>query len=115
MDVVVREPLKDFVFGVGIFNSLGTLCYGTNTHLEDFEPVAIGGEGKVVCRVERLNLVNGTYYLDVAVHRRDGYPYDYHHNLYSFLVSSTLRDEGVARLPHTWEFSPSVRLKPPEK
>jgi ABC-2 type transport system ATP-binding protein/lipopolysaccharide transport system ATP-binding protein len=115
MDVVAREPLKDFVFGVGIFNSLGTLCYGTNTHLEDFEPVAIGGEGKVVCRVERLNLVNGTYYLDVAVHRRDGYPYDYHHNLYSFLVSSTLRDEGVARLPHTWEFSPSVRLKPPEK
>jgi ABC-2 type transport system ATP-binding protein/lipopolysaccharide transport system ATP-binding protein len=115
MDVVAPEPLSDFVFGIGIFNSLGTLCYGTNTHLEDFEPVEIGGEGRIVCRIDRMNLINGTYYLDVAVHRRDGYPYDYHRNMYSFFVSSTLRDEGVVRLPHNWEFSQGIRLKPPVK
>jgi len=115
LDVAAREPLTDFVFGIGIFNSLGTLCYGTNTHLEDWEPVSLSGEGKVVCRIDRLNLINGTYYLDVAVHRRDGYPYDYHHNLYSFFVSSTRRDEGIARLPHGWEFSPGIRLKSQEK
>jgi lipopolysaccharide transport system ATP-binding protein len=77
--------------------------------------VALQGEGKAMCRIEKLNLINGTYYLDVAVHKRDGYPYDYHRNLYSFLVSSTLKDVGIARLPHTWTFSPAIRFKTPEK
>jgi len=114
MDVAAREATKDFVFGIGIFNSLGVHCYGTNTNLEEFEPVAISGEGKVSFRIERLNLVNGTYYLDVAAHKRDGYPYDYHRNLYTFYVSSLLRDEGIARLTHRWEFSPTIRFKTPE-
>jgi len=113
MDVIARSEIEDFVFGIGLFNSQGIACYGTNTSLEDFEPVLIRGEGKVVCRIETLNLINGTYYLDVAVHRRDGYPYDYHRNLYSFLVSSTCRDVGIGRLPHTWSFTPGIEFKPP--
>jgi ABC-2 type transport system ATP-binding protein/lipopolysaccharide transport system ATP-binding protein len=115
MDVAAREPQKDFVFGIGIFNSLGTLCYGTNTDLEELVPESIRGEGKVVCRIDKLGLINGTYYLDVAVHKRDGYPFDYHKSLYSVLVSSTKRDEGVSRLPHRWEFGPNIGIKTPEQ
>jgi hypothetical protein len=116
LDVAAACPVEDFVFGIGVFNSLGTACYGTNTHLEDLEPKHFEGEGKVVCRIERLNLINGTYYLDVAVHKRDGYSYDYHQNLYSFLVSSAAyKDVGVARLLHTWEFSPGIEFGPPDK
>jgi ABC-type polysaccharide/polyol phosphate transport system ATPase subunit len=111
LEVAAREPQKDFVFGIGIFNSLGTLCYGTNTDLEDLVPESLSGEGRVVCRIGKLGLINGTYYLDVAVHKRDGYPFDYHKSLYSFLVSSTRRDEGVARLPHRWEFGPTIAVK----
>jgi len=113
MDIVAREPVKDFVFGIGVFNSMGVSCYGTNTNLEEYEPVSLSGEGRVVCRIASLPLVNGTYYLDLAVHKRDGYPYDYHRNMYSFLVSSMIRDEGVARLPHTWEFSPEIKVTEP--
>ncbi len=69
MDVVAPAPVDDFVFGIGLFNSQGISCYGTNTNLEDYEPVSLRGEGRVVFRIERLNLVNGTYYLDVAVHK----------------------------------------------
>ena len=115
IDTVASQPVKDFVFGIGIFNSQGISCYGTNTNLEDYEPVVLQGEGKAACRIEKLNLINGTYYLDVAVHRRDGYPYDYHRNLYSFLVSSTLKDVGIARLPHKWTFSPAIKFKTLEK
>ncbi len=115
IDAVAHEPVKDFVFGIGVFNSQGISCYGTNTSLEDYEPVALQGEGKAMCRIEKLNLINGTYYLDVAVHKRDGYPYDYHRNLYSFLVSSTLKDVGIARLQHRWTFSPQVQIKAPDK
>lgn len=112
MDVFASQPIKDFVFGVGIFNSQRIYCYGTNTHLEDFEPVSIQGEGKVICRIEELNLINGTYYLDVATHKRDGYPYDFHRNLYSFLISSRKKDEGISRPRHTWSFSPQIKIKP---
>ncbi|OGD19781.1 MAG: hypothetical protein A2W03_17410 [Candidatus Aminicenantes bacterium RBG_16_63_16] len=115
MEVLAAAPTDDFVFGIGLFNSQGISCYGTNTNLEDYEPVSLRGEGRVVFRVERLNLVNGTYYLDVAVHKRDGYPFDYHRNLYSFLVSSTRRDVGIGRLPHSWSFSPEIEIKPPGK
>jgi ABC-type polysaccharide/polyol phosphate transport system ATPase subunit len=115
MAVAAPSPASDFVFGVGIFNSQGVSCYGTNTHIEDLEPVRIGGEGRVEFRIGKLNLINGTYYLDVAVHKRDGYPYDYHRNLYSFLVSSPLKDVGVARLPHEWVFSPTIEIGTPER
>jgi len=111
MDIVSYSRIKDFVFGVGIFNSQGICCYGTNTHLEEFESVFVEGEGKVSCRLERLNLINGTYYLDVAVHKKDGYPYDYHRNLYSFLISSTYKDVGIGRPDHSWDFSPNIKIK----
>ena len=113
MDVSSSQRITDFVFGFGIFNSQGVYCYGTNTQLEDFESVSIEGEGRVVCRMKKLNLVNGTYYLDVAVHKKDGYPFDYHRNLYSFLVSSLHKDEGITRPEHTWSFSEGIKIKPP--
>ncbi len=115
LEVQARQRVKDFVFGIGVFNSQGVSCYGTNTHLEDFRPQTFQGRGRVTCRIERLNLIDGTYYLDVAVHQADGTPYDYHRNLYSFLVSSRNRDVGIARLPHRWTFSPSVKMRPPAK
>ena len=111
MDVVSSAAIKDFVFGIGIFNSKGVSCYGTNTYAEEFQPLMIRGEGKVVCRIEKLNLINGTYYLDVAVHKINGYPYDYHRNLYSFLVSSAHKDVGIVRLQHAWSFSPAIEIK----
>ncbi len=114
MEVSSSKRIRDFVFGIGIFNSQGIYCYGTNTQLEDIEPVSIEGEGKVFCQLEKLNLVNGTYYLDVAVHTRDGYPYDYHRNLYSFLVSSLHKDEGITRPEHTWSFTQGIKVKAPK-
>ncbi len=112
LDVAAREPQKDFVFGIGVFNSAGIFCYGTNTELEEHEPLSIEGEDRVVCRIDRLGLVNGTYYMDIAVHKRDGYPFDYHRAMYSFLVSSQRRDQGIVLLPHKWKFGPNIKIKP---
>jgi len=112
MEVAAPSRIDDFVFGIGIFNPQGVSCYGTNTHLENLEPVSIVGEGKVICRIEKLGLINGTYYLDVAVHKREGYPYDYHRNLYSFLVVSNCKDVGISRVSHVWSFSPGIEMRP---
>jgi ABC-type polysaccharide/polyol phosphate transport system ATPase subunit len=112
--VRARHPVDDFVFGIGIFNSEGILCYGTNTHIEELEPIECNGAGEVTFHIDQLNLLEGTYFLDVAAHRRDEYPYDYHRHLYTFKVRSRHKDVGIFRPNHRWDFSPNIRLKPAE-
>jgi ABC-type polysaccharide/polyol phosphate transport system ATPase subunit len=102
--------VADFVFGLGIFNVDGICCYGTNTDVEGFVARELSGPGEVSLDIEALDLVEGTYKLDVAVHRLDGKPYDYHRLLYTFRVKSRLKDVGVYRPRHRWSFSPSVKM-----
>ncbi len=110
MDFHSKNSIKDFVFGVGMFNSQGVCCYGTNTVLEGLKSESVRGSGKVSFQIKSLDLINGTYYLDVAAHRKDGLPYDYHRNLYSFMISSNFIDSGIYRPQHSWEFSPGIKI-----
>ena len=72
---------------------------------------AADGEAEVTFAIDSLDLVEGTYKLDVAVHKCDGYPYDYHRLLYTFRVKSRTHDVGIYRPRHHWTFSPGVRFK----
>jgi ABC-type polysaccharide/polyol phosphate transport system ATPase subunit len=111
LQVRAPQPIQDFVFGVGIFNTDGVCCYGTNTDLEGMAPEELRGEGTAILTIDRLDLVEGTYKLDVAVHKRDGYPYDYHRLLHTFRIKSHVKDVGVYRPPHEWRFSGGVRVR----
>ena len=108
--VIAHQPLTDFVFGVGIFNAEGVCCYGTNTSIEGFRPGELTGTAEVVFHVERLDLIEGGYKLDVAVHRENGAPYDYHRLLYPFRVTSHARDTGIFRPAHRWSFAGDIRV-----
>jgi ABC-type polysaccharide/polyol phosphate transport system ATPase subunit len=112
--VSTPKPIADFAFGIGIFNAEGVCVYGTNTDIEEYEPAELAGSSDVRLEIAALDLVEGTYKLDVAVHRRDGTPYDYHRLLHTFRVKSRLKDIGIYRPKHRWTFSPTVtfRLKP---
>jgi len=113
LKVRANAPVDDFVFGVSLFNADGVCCYGTNTYLEEMEPDQLrAADTEVVFRIDSLDLVEGTYKLDVAVHKRDGYPYDYHRQLYTFRVKSRTRDVGIYRPRHHWTFSEGIRFKP---
>jgi homopolymeric O-antigen transport system ATP-binding protein len=106
----VHRPVPDTVFGMALMRSDGLWCYGTNTAVEDISLPPLGEEGNVEILLERLDFVAGTYYLDVAVHALDGYPYDYHHGLYSFTMKSDLQEVGVCRIPHSWAIKPLVAM-----
>jgi ABC-type polysaccharide/polyol phosphate transport system ATPase subunit len=108
--VRAHQASDDFVFGIALYSSDGVSCYGTNTHLEEFMPQEMDGEGEVTFAIASLDLVEGTYKLDVAVHKRDGYPYDYHRLLYTFRVKSRSKEVGIYRPRHAWTFSPNIRL-----
>ena len=111
MRVVADRAVADFAFGISIFSTDGVCCYGTNTHLEELESNRFDGHGEVAFAVDRLDLVGGTYKLDVAVHKRDGFSYDYHRLLYTFRVKSSTRDVGIYRPRHAWHFSENIRFK----
>jgi ABC-type polysaccharide/polyol phosphate transport system ATPase subunit len=106
------QPVDDFVFGIGLFDADGVCCYGTNTYLEEMNPQQLTGEAEATFAIESLDLVEGTYKLDIAVHKIDGFAYDYHRLLYTFRVKSRIHDVGIYRPRHRWTFSPTVQFKP---
>jgi ABC-type polysaccharide/polyol phosphate transport system ATPase subunit len=115
LDIRIRMraplPLDDFVVGIGLFNAEGVCCYGTNTGIEEYRGERIAGDAEVVFTIDSLDLVEGTYKLDVAVHKVDGYPYDYHRLLYTFRVKSRTKDVGIYRPRHRWRFSGGITMR----
>jgi ABC-type polysaccharide/polyol phosphate transport system ATPase subunit len=103
------EPLSDFVFGVAVSTPRGFECWGTNTDLAGFVPGELSGETTVRLTCPALRLAPGDYLVDVAVHARDGAPYDYQRKALAFTVSSPLRGVGVYFPEHRWEFAGGVR------
>ena len=62
--------------------------------------------------VPALRLAPGEYLVDVAVHARDGAPYDYRKRLAAFTVTAEARGVGVYFPEHRWGFEGRVRLRP---
>jgi hypothetical protein len=110
LQVRANQPVDDLVFGVGIFNAEGICCYGTNTAIDGATAGAMTGTGEVRFVIDRLDLVEGTYRFDVAAHRRNGAPYDYHRLLHTLRVTSTRKETGVFRPPHRWTFSGTIQI-----
>ncbi len=112
MRVNAPQEVDDFAFGISIFSGDGVCCYGTNTHIEEMTSRWLQGEATVLFVIDQLDLVGGTYKLDVAAHKRDGFSYDYHRLLYTFRVKSRTKDVGIYRPRHAWSFSDNVHFKP---
>ncbi len=110
LQVRANQPVDDLVFGIGIFNAEGVCCYGTNTAIDGATSGAMTGAGEVRFAIDRLDLVEGTYRFDVAAHRRNGAPYDYHRLLHTLRVSSIRKETGVFRPPHRWTFSGTIQI-----
>lgn len=98
------EVPKDIVFGVGFERSDGILAFGTNTHISRTVVPSLSTLGSVKFEVERLGFLDGSFKVDVAVHREDGYPYDYQKGVVEFLVRSPSDGVGVVAPPHSWQF-----------
>jgi len=111
LDIDVRVPQDDFVFGIGLYHADGTCVYGTNTDVEGYVPQQIEGRVRVRFVIASLDLVAGTYRLDVAVHTRNGRAFDYRRNVLRIIVGSRVHDAGVYRPQHEWRFDGAVSFK----
>jgi ABC-type polysaccharide/polyol phosphate transport system ATPase subunit len=111
MDVEVKVPQDDFVFGVGIYHADGTCVYGTNTDLEGLAPEKLDSNGRVRFIVPSLDLVAGGYRIDAAVHTRNGRAFDYRRGCIRFVVGSRVHDIGIYRPQHEWRFDGGIAFK----
>jgi ABC-type polysaccharide/polyol phosphate transport system ATPase subunit len=111
MDVDVRVPQEDFVFGIGIYHANGTCVYGTNTDLEGYSAERIERSARVRFVVPSLDLVAGTYRVDAAVHTRNGRAFDYRRNVLRIVVGSRVHDTGIYRPQHEWRFDGGISFK----
>lgn len=103
IDYIMHQETQNIVFGIGIFRNDGVHCYGTNTDIDHFEIGAYPSVGTLECRIQNLQLLEGRYRLDVAVHGKEGIPYDYWTKCLEFSVITRNKDSGVSRLEHQWE------------
>jgi lipopolysaccharide transport system ATP-binding protein len=108
-----EAPLADFVFGVAVTTPRGVECWGTNTDLAGFEARRFAGRGRVRLVCPALRLGPGEYLVDVAVHARDGTPYDYRRKLFGFTVTARDRGVGVYFPEHRWEADGGVEWRAP--
>jgi lipopolysaccharide transport system ATP-binding protein len=108
VDVEARSAQDDFVFGLGIYHADGTCVYGTNTDVEGYAAKNIEGKGRVRFVIDSLDLVAGTYRIDVAVHTRNGRAFDYRRNVLRLVVGSRVHDIGIYRPKHEWRFDGGI-------
>ena len=109
IEVRAAAALTDFVFGVAIATPRGTEVWGTNTDLAGYVPASFAGAATVRLTCPAFRLAAGEYTVDVAVHARDGAPYDYHRRALSFTVTESRGGVGVYSPEHRWGFTGDVR------
>ncbi len=106
VDVMVKEPIENVVFGVGFFSEDGRQFYGTNTFLDHVQLGELHmGLHSVTFRAPSVPLLPGVYHIDIAVHPLEGQVYDYWKSAESFRIASGLRDSGLVRIAHSWEMN----------
>jgi lipopolysaccharide transport system ATP-binding protein len=109
------KPLADFVFGIALSTPRGHEVWGVNTDLEGYVPARFLGETTVRIVCPALRLAPGEYRVDVAVHARDGAPYDYRKAVLGFTVTAKSGGIGVYFPEHRWEFGQGVAWGPAPK
>lgn len=97
------HKIDDAVIGIGIFRNDGLQCYGVNTNIDRFGDIVLQPKGMLQCVLQANLLLEGEYWLDVAIHKEDGFAYDYWKNSKTFRMYSDIADAGVVRLRHEWE------------
>jgi lipopolysaccharide transport system ATP-binding protein len=104
MDCVAHQDVTDVTFGVGVHAAeSGVRCLDLNM-ANDLEPMTMRrGKGTVELEIDRLDLADGSYHLDVGIYDADwDRTYDYHWRALPFEVSGG-GGKAVLAPPRHWK------------
>jgi lipopolysaccharide transport system ATP-binding protein len=103
-----RQPIESPIVGVSINRADGTVCFDTSTADADLRLPSVQSEGCIRLHIERLDLVGGTYYVNVGLYERNwAHAYDYHWQSYPLEVIAPPGGKGSLYPPHRWDLQPA--------
>ena len=103
IDYTAKKPLEDAVIGLAVYRSDGTLVYGTNTLIDTSSPVTLKTSGTIDLRIDGLPASNGSYSIDLAIHRPDGFNYDFWRDICTIRIADKVQTPGEIALSHQWD------------
>jgi ABC-2 type transport system ATP-binding protein len=99
-----NEPTDDWAAGIAIYNHLDVLIYGTNTVLRGDALPPIDHEATLAFGFGALPMVEGQYYVTVAVHSKDEtQQYHRQERIAAFRVLSPPSEVGVLHMNTTFD------------
>ena len=114
MTIAIRyrahQRIEHPMFGLAIHRNDGLHLCGPNNIFADFDIPYIEGEGEVRYTVDTLTLLEGGYYVTVAIHDAAGqHAYDHQSLYYPFKVQNGQVAEryGAIYMPARWEHQPA--------
>lgn len=99
-----KEPMEDLVLGFEVRNAEGIKCYATNTEADYIGKVSLSAKGSVLLKLEPLMLVAGKYEMDFTISTVNRFPVDYYKGAFEFEMYSEIKDKGISRIAHEWQF-----------
>lgn len=109
------EPIDSPIVSVTISREDGFVCYDTSTAAASIVLETTQGYGEINLDLERLDLVGGSYFVDVGIFEKNwAYAYDYHWHVYPCLITGTGADKGIVRPPHRWQIGMGTPIPVPE-
>ena len=106
VDVLAHQPTDDWAAGIAVTNPSDVLAFGTNTKLLEANLGLLQGRRTVRFSVDRLVLIEGQYFLTVAVHPLVGPEYHRLERATSFKVYSHSGASGLVDLDLSVEVRP---------
>ncbi len=105
------QPIAAPIFGVTITRSDGLVCWESSTQSALLPVSQLHGKGKVILHLDRLDLIEGQYFVDVGIYQHEWeYAYDYHWHVYLLSIHSAQGQKGILSPPHHWEFMVAENL-----
>jgi len=106
----VNKTVNEPVVGVSLVDQKGQLLFGSNTSIDHMGLVELGEGGVVEIRFERLSLLEGLFYVTIAIHPADQ-TVQYHtvENYYQIQVEPRRNYAGQVDMECNWRVSPSTR------
>ena len=103
MEYKVKRDVENAVFGIGIFNSQGQQCYGTNTRIDQLAEFKLSKDGAMELSLRHVMLMPGIYTLDLAIESDMGIPVDYFREAETIEIYSRVGDVGMVKVEHEWK------------
>lgn len=105
IDFKLFKKIQDAYFGLSIFKSDGSLCYGTNMVVENMKRVDLVQDGSFSIEFDSIQLMQGKYYVDVCIAIGADEMIDYCDTVSPFEIFQINQEVGTFSMPHKWKLS----------